>query len=215
MRHLTTGVTLEVVRAIAPLLAVAIILPATSVNAPASVFVQSLIGSVLAIAGTMFFLLSIRVGILSVEKAVGAALVDRRSLWLIIAIAFLIGFAATIAEPDVLVLSRQVEPITGGTVPEDSPVCIIGIGLALFVTMAIMRIVLVSRIVYLLTAAYLIAIILSFFTPPEFVPLAFDSGSVTSGVLTTPIVPALGIVVSSVLAGRSVISYGFGLLGLA
>jgi hypothetical protein len=112
-------------------------------------------------------------------------------------------------------LSRQVEIITDGAVPESNLVYIVGIGLAFFVTMAMLRIIFGFRIVYLLAASYLIVIVLSFFTPPEFVPLAFDSGSVTTGVLTSPIILALGIGFSSVLAGRSAISDGFGLLGLA
>lgn len=215
MRNLLKGKTLEVVRAVAPLIAVTIILQSTFVKAPAGTFIQFLIGSVLAIAGITFFLLGIEVGILPAGKTVGAGLVERRSLWLIIAIAFLIGFSATIGEPDVLVLSREADTITNGAVPEGGLVCIIGIGVAFFVTMAVMRIVFGFRMVYLLTGSYLIVILLSFFTPPEFVPLAFDSGSVTTGALTAPIVLALGIGVSSVLAGRSAMSDGFGLLGLA
>ena len=215
MRNLLKDKTFEVIRAIAPLIVVIIILQFTFVKAPADVFIQFLIGSVLAIAGITFFLLGIEVGILPAGKTVGAGLVERRSLWLIIAIAFLIGFSATIGEPDVLVLSRQADIVTAGAIPEGGLVCIIGIGLAFFVTMAVMRIILGFRIAYLLTASYLIVILLSFFTPPEFVPLAFDAGSVTTSVLTAPIVLALGIGLSSVLAGRSAIADGFGLLGLA
>lgn len=215
MRNLLKDTTLEVIRATAPLIVVVIILQFTFVKASAGTFIQFLIGSVLVIAGMTFFLLGIEVGILPAGKTIGAGLVERRSLWLIIAIAFVIGFSTTIAEPDVLVLSKQVETITGGAIPENNLVYIIGISLAFFVTMAMMRIILGFRIVYLLTASYLIVIVLSFFTPPEFIPLAFDSGSVTAGVLTAPIVLALGIGLSSVLAGRSAISDGFGLLGLA
>jgi len=215
VRNLLKATTLEVIRAIAPLIIVIIILQFTFVQASAGVFIQFLVGSVLAIAGMTFFLLGIEVGILPAGKTIGAGLVEKRSLWLIIAIAFLIGFSTTIAEPDVLVLSRQVEIITEGAVPESNLVYIIGIGLAFFVTMAMLRIIFGFRIAYLLTASYLIVIILSLFTPPEFVPLAFDSGSVTTGVLTAPIVLALGIGLSSVMAGRSAISDGFGLLGLA
>jgi hypothetical protein len=215
VRNLLKDTTLEVVRAIAPLIVVTIILQFTFVKAPASVFVQFLIGSVLAIAGVTFFLLGIEVGILPAGKTVGTGLVERRSLWLIIAIAFLIGFSATIGEPDVLVLSKQADVITEGTVSESSLVYIIGIGLAFFATMAVMRIIFGFRIAYLLAASYLIVIILSFFAPPEFVPLAFDSGGVTTGALTAPIILALGIGLSSILAGRSAISDGFGLIGLA
>jgi hypothetical protein len=206
---------LEVIRAIAPLIVVVIILQLTFVRASATVFIQFAIGSILAVVGLTFFLLGIEVGILPAGKVVGAGLVERRSLWLIIAIAFLIGFSTTIAEPDVLVLSRQVTIITDATVSESSLLYTIGIGVAFFVTMAMMRIILGFPIAYLLAASYLIVILLSLFTPPDFVPLAFDAGSVTTGALTAPIVLALGIGLSSVLAGRSAISDGFGLLGLA
>jgi len=205
----------EVIRAIAPLLVVVIILQFTFVKATAGAFLQFLLGTMLAIAGMILFLIGIEVGILPAGKTVGAGLIEKRSIWLIIAIAFLIGFSTTIAEPDVLVLSGQADLITEVTIPVGSLVYIIGIGLAFFVTMAVMRIILGFRIAYLLTASYLIVIILSFFTPPEFVALAFDAGSVTTGALTAPIVIALGIGLSSVMAGRSAISDGFGLLGLA
>ena len=215
MRTLLKDTTLKVIRAIAPLIVVIIILQFTFVQASAGVFIQFLIGSILAISGITFFLLGIEVGILPAGKTVGSGLVERRSLWLIIAVVFAIGFSTTIAEPDVLILSRQTDVITGGTVLESSLVYIMGIGLAFFVTMAMLRIIFGFRIVYLLAASYLIVIILSFFTPPEFVPLAYDSGSVTTGALSAPIILALGIGLSSVLAGRSAISDGFGLIGLA
>jgi hypothetical protein len=68
---------------------------------------------------------------------------------------------------------------------------------------------------YLLAAAYSLVIVLSFLAPAEFVPLAYDAGSVTAGVLTTPVVISLAVGLSSVLAGRSAVSDGFGLLGFA
>jgi hypothetical protein len=215
MRDLIKGKMLEVARAVAPLIIVLIIMQFTFVRAPADVFVRFLIGSVLAIFGITLFLLGIEAGILPAGKTVGAKLTERRSLWLIIAVAFLIGFSTTIAEPDVLVLSREAEIISAGAVPGPTLVYVIAIGLAFFAAMAMARIILGVRLAYLLTAGYLIVIFLSLFTPPGYVSLAFDSGSVTTGALTAPIVMALGIGLSSVLAGRSAISDGFGLLGFA
>ena len=58
-------------------------------------------------------------------------------------------------------------------------------------------------------------LVLSFFTPPQFVPVAFDSGGVTTGPVAVPVILALGIGFSSVLAGKSPLSDGFGLIGLA
>lgn len=215
MRNLIKDKLLEVARAVAPLIIVLVIMQFTFVRAPADVFVRFLIGSVLAICGITLFLLGIEEGILPAGKTVGSRLTEGRSLWLIIAVAFLIGFSTTIAEPDVLVLSREAENITAGAVSASTLVYVIGIGLAFFAAMAMARIILGVRLAYLLTAGYLIVIFLSLFTPPGYVSLAFDSGSATTGALTAPIVMALGIGLSSVLAGRSAISDGFGLLGLA
>jgi hypothetical protein len=215
VRQVLKNTTLEVLRAIAPLVLVVIILQFTLVHASAGIFARFLIGSILVIAGMTLFLLGIEVGILPAGKTVGSGLMEKRSVWLIIAIAFLIGFSTTIAEPDVLVLSKQAEVITGGAIHANTLVYIIGIGLAFFTAMAMLRIVLGFRMTYLLAASYIIVIILSFFTPPDFVSLAFDSGSATTGALTAPIVIALGIGLSSVLSGRSAISDGFGLLGLS
>jgi hypothetical protein len=215
MRNLLRNTVFEVIRAITPLVVVVVILQLTFVRASAGVFVQFLIGAILVIAGMIFFLLGIEVGILPAGKTVGSGLIEKRSVWLIIAIAFLIGFSTTIAEPDVLVLSKQAELITGGSINASSLVYVIAIGLACFVTMAMMRILLGIRLAYLLMAGYFIIIVLSLFTPPDYIALAFDAGSVTTGALAAPIIISLGIGLSSVLAGRSAISDGFGLLGLA
>ena len=81
--------------------------------------------------------------------------------------------------------------------------------------MAILRILLDIPMAYLISAGYIIILILSCFTPAEFVPVAFDSGGVTTGPMTVPIILSLGLDFSSVLAGKSPLSDGFGLIGLA
>lgn len=68
---------------------------------------------------------------------------------------------------------------------------------------------------YLLAGAYGLMLVLSFFAPAEFLAVAYDAGSVTTGVLTAPVMIALALGLSAVLAGRSAVSDGFGLLGLA
>ena len=67
----------------------------------------------------------------------------------------------------------------------------------------------------LLAASYSLMILLSLLAPTAFVPLAYDAGSVTTGVLTAPVLLALALGLSAVLAGRSAVSDGFGLLGFA
>ncbi|MBI4286678.1 MAG: DUF1538 domain-containing protein [Chloroflexi bacterium] len=207
--------TVEVLKAILPLVIAIIIMQFAFIKMPLGLFLQFLAGAVMAIAGMILFLLGIETGILLMGEAIGAELPKRRSLSLIVGIAFLIGFAATIAEPDVIVLTGQIDMVSQGTISGSFLVYVIGIGIAFFVAMAMLRIVFNFRMAYLLAASYFIILVLSFFTPPEFVPVAFDAGGVTTGPMTVPIIMALGIGFSSVLAGRSAISDGFGLIGLA
>ena len=206
---------LEVIKAFAPLIIVVCALQFTLVKAPTALFLQFLIGSLMAIGGMALFFMGIDLGILPMGRFIGAELPQRGSLLLIIGVAFSLGFATTVAEPDVLVLSRQVDAISQGAIPGNTVLYVTAVGVGIYVAMAMMRVVYGIRMAYLLAASYSIVILLSFFTPAEFVPLAYDSGSVTTGALTAPVVIALALGLSSVLAGRSAVSDGFGLLGFA
>ena len=206
---------LEVVTAISPLVVAVVVLQFALVKMPTTLFLQFIIGAVMVMAGMVLFLLGVDIGILPMGKALGAELPRRGSLPLIIGIAFLIGFAATIAEPDVIVLTNQVDVVSGGAIAKNVLVYIIAIGIAFFVAVAMLRILLGFPIAYLMAAGYTVIIILALFTPAEFVPVAFDSGGVTTGPMTVPIILALGMGFTSVLSGRSAMSDGFGLIGLA
>ena len=207
--------TLEVLQAILPITAAVLILQLTVIRMPANLIFQLLIGASMAIAGMVFFLLGVKIGLLPMGEAIGAELPRRGSLFYVVAIAFLIGFAVTIAEPDVIVLTDQANAVSQGSISESLLIYIIAIGIGFFVAVAIVRIILGFPIAYLLAAGYVIILILSFFTPAAFVPVAFDSGGVTTGPMTVPVILALGIGFSSVLAGKSAFSDGFGLIGLA
>jgi hypothetical protein len=130
-------------------------------------------------------------------------------------VAFAFGFATTVAEPDVLVLSRQVDAISRGAIPGHTVLYVTALGVGIYVALAMLRIVHGFPMTYLLAASYALIVVLSFFTPATFVPLAYDAGSVTTGALTAPVVIALALGLSSVLAGRNTVAEGFGLLGFA
>ncbi|MCC6947539.1 MAG: DUF1538 domain-containing protein [Bradyrhizobiaceae bacterium] len=206
---------LEVLKAVAPLVLVGCVLQFTVVHAPLALFIQFLAGSALAIVGMVLFFMGIDFGILPMGKFVGAELPKRNSLALIVAVAFSLGFATTVAEPDVLVLAGQVEAVSSGGISWRAVVTAIGVGLAALAAVAMVRIIAGWSMRYMLATAYLIALALSLFAPTDVVPLAFDAGSVTTGALSAPVMIALAIGLSSVLAGRSAVSDGFGLLGFA
>jgi Protein of unknown function (DUF1538) len=206
---------LEVLRSIGPLLGLICLLQITVVQAPAALFVQFVAGSILIVFGLVLLFLGVDLGILPMGRFIGAEMPRKGSVALIVAVGFAIGFATTIAEPDVLVLARQVDDLSKNGIDGTVILYVIGIGVALFTALAMARIVYALSLRLVLTGALGAAILLSFVAPAEFVPLAYDAGSVTTGVLTAPVVIAVAVGLSSVLAGRSAVSDGFGVLGLA
>ncbi|MGE5486673.1 MAG: DUF1538 domain-containing protein [bacterium] len=206
---------LEVIRAVAPLIAAVIVLQIAFVGASVALFLRFLVGAALAIVGMLLLFTGVDLGILPMGRFVGAELPKKGSMVLILAVGFLLGLATTVAEPDVLVLSSQVETASQGAVGGWSLVYAIAVGVGLFAALALLRIVWGFPMTVLLAGAYSLIVLLSFFSPVEFVPLAYDAGSVTTGVLTAPVLLALTLGLSSVLGNRSAVADGFGLLGLA
>ncbi len=202
-------------RAITPLIGVMCVLQVTVVHAPAAEFLRLLAGSLLVVFGMLLLLLGVDMGILPMGRFIGAELPRKGSVALIVAVALILGIATTAAEPDVLILASQVEAISQGDLSGLLLVYVIAVGVGVFAAVALLRIVNGSSFKVLLGASYLFMIILCVVAPPSFVPLAFDSGSVTTGVVTAPALLAVALGVSSVLVGRSTSSDGFGLLGLA
>lgn len=203
----------------APLVGLACVLQLTLVQAPTGLFLQFLAGSALATVGMLLLFEGIDVGILPMGRFIGAELPRRRSLGLILGVAFALGFAATSAEPDVLVLANQVEAASAaasaGAPSGQVLIYAIAGGVGIFTALALLRVVYGFSMAHLLTAVYASIIVLSLLAPADFIPLAYDAGSVTTGVITAPVVLSLALGFSAVFAGRSSLSDGFGLLGLA
>jgi hypothetical protein len=148
-------------------------------------------------------------------RFIGAKLAERSSLSLLLIVAFALGFATTAAEPDVLVLAGQVDESSRGALPSQLMVYVVAAGVGLFVVIGFLRVVLGFSMRLQLTAMYALMIALTFLAPATLIPLAYDAGSVTTGALTGPVVLAVALGVSSVIAGRSAVDDAFGLLGVA
>jgi hypothetical protein len=205
----------EVLRAITPLVGVVCVLQVTLVHAPASQFLGFLAGSVLAAFGMLLLFAGIDHGILPMGRYIGAELPRKRSIWLIVAVAVAMGFATTVAEPDVLVLATQVEAASKGALAGRALSYAIAIGVGALAAVALLRIVYGVPLTVVLAVTYALVIALSFIAPPDIAPLAYDAGSVTTGVLSAPVLLALALGMSAVLANRSAAMDAFGLLGLA
>jgi hypothetical protein len=205
----------EVLQAVIPLVAVVCAFQVLLVRAPLALFVQFLVGALIAVLGMLLLLAGIDFGILPMGRFIGAELPKKGSLWLIVGVAFALGFATTVAEPDVLVLAGQVAIASDGAIGERLLVYVIASGVAAFATIAFLRIVFGFSMVRLLTVIFGAIILISLVSPDTSIALAYDAGSVTTGVLTAPVLLAITLGLSSVLGERSAVADGFGLLGVA
>ncbi|MBP2242185.1 protein-S-isoprenylcysteine O-methyltransferase Ste14 [Cytobacillus eiseniae] len=205
----------EVIFAILPLSLVVIALQFTIIGMPTEIFIQFLIGILMVSIGLILFLLGVNIGLLPIGEMIGSSLPKMGKVWLVVFFGFLLGFVATVAEPDVRVLAKQVATVSDGTVPGNILIYTVALGVAIFVGLAMVRLVFNIPITYILIGGYGLIFLLSAFTPDQFVPISLDSGGVTTGPMTVPFILALGVGVASVLRGKAASSDGFGLVALA
>ena len=172
------------------------------------------VGAVLLIIGIGLFNLGADLAMTPMGTHVGAGLSRQKKLLLLLAVCFVLGMLITIAEPDLQVLANQVSAVMNGTVL----VYAVGIGVGAFLIVAILRIVFRRRLGSILMLFYMLlfalALMLVVSGNESLLPLAFDSGGVTTGPITVPFIMALGVGISSVLGDKKSKENSFGLVAL-
>ena len=172
------------------------------------------VGAVMLILGIGLFNLGADLAMTPMGTHVGAGLSRQRKLWLLLAVCFVLGMLITIAEPDLQVLANQVSGVMDGTLL----VYVVGIGVGAFLIVAILRIVFKRRLSNILSIFYMLlfamALLLVVNERQDLLPMAFDSGGVTTGPITVPFIMALGVGISSVLGDKHSQENSFGLVAL-
>lgn len=206
---------IDVLKSFVPLSLLITVLQFTVVFLPMAVFIDFILGAILASIGIYLFLLGVEVGLSPVGEMVGQSLSKTGKLSLILGFGFLLGFVVTIAEPGVQVLSNQVEFVSGGEVPGVVLLLFVSLGIGIFVALSLLRMIFNISLLKLLGAGYLVIFILALLTPASFVPIALDAGGATTGAMAVPFILALGVGVTSVLSKKAKSSESFGLIALA
>jgi hypothetical protein len=132
-------------------------------------------------------------------------------LW-VYAFAAAIGFSTTIAEPALLAVAMKASKVSAGTITVRGLRVAVAIGAAIGVTLGTMRIVTGTPLHWYIISGYVIVIVQTALAPRLIVPLAYDSGGVTTSTVTVPLVAALGLGLAETIPGRSPILDGFGLI---
>ena len=200
----------EALRSTLPIIVIVTLLCLTVVPLQTDLLLSFLIGSLLIIVGMGFFSLGTEVSMTPIGSKTGTCLTRTRNLPLILAASFLLGFAVTVAEPDLQVLAQTVPHI-------DTTVLLIavGVGVGFFLSVCMLRILTGLRLRWLLIVFYALVFLLAAFTDPEFLSIAFDSGGVTTGPMTVPFILALGMGVSNARSDGQAESDSFGLVALS
>ena len=134
---------------------------------------------------------------------------------LVYAFAAAIGFATTVAEPALISVSLKAEEVSGGAIDAWGLRLAVAVGVAVGVALGCFRIVTGTPLPWYIMAAYTVVIVQTFHSGRTIIPLAYDSGGVTTSTVTVPVVAALGLGLASSVPGRSPLIDGFGLIAFA
>lgn len=129
--------------------------------------------------------------------------------------ALLIGFSTTIAEPSLIAVAIKANEVSGGAIGVWGLRIAVAIGVAVGISLGCYRIVVGDPIHWYIISGYVVVVIQTSFAPKMIIPLAFDSGGVTTSTVTVPLVAALGLGLSQTIPGRNPLIDGFGLIAFA
>ena len=172
------------------------------------------VGAVMLVLGIGLFSLGADLAMTPMGTHVGSGLSRQKKLGLLLGVCFVLGMLITIAEPDLQVLANQVSAVMNGTVLVYS----VGLGVGGFLLIAILKIVFrrslsqILMLFYMLLFALALMLVVSGNEP--LLPMAFDSGGVTTGPITVPFIMALGVGISNILGDRRSKENSFGLVSL-
>ena len=170
--------------------------------------------SLLLIVGIGLFNLGADLAMTPIGEHVGSGLARSRKLWLLLSVCFGMGVLITVAEPDLSVLATQVSEVINGT----ALIVAVGVGVGLFLLLSVLKIVFRIQLSSLLIFFYMLLFALASLVVvggnEDFLPLAFDSGGVTTGPITVPFIMALGVGIASAFGGKNASENSFGLVAM-
>ncbi len=226
------GVFAATVRDVLPIAAILAFFQIAVLRQPIPHLKQVLVGFLYVLLGLALFLVGLERALFPLGETMAQQLTDplfvygedapartggvdwMRYYWVYI-FAGAIGFSTTIAEPSLIAVSLKAEEASAGTVSAFALRIAVAIGVAVSIALGAFRIVTGTPLHVYMMVGYLVVIVQTMFAPKKIIPLAYDSGGVTTSTVTVPLVTALGLGLASTVPGRSPLIDGFGLIALA
>lgn len=190
------------------------ILQFTVLKLPKQKLIQIGIGIAYTFLGLVIFLVAVEVGFMPVGFKIGKQIAEKSEALLVV-FGFVLGMVVVLAEPAVHVLNKQVEDVTGGGVKKIEMLIALSVAVGISIGLTLIRMIFKFSILYYLIPGYLISLGLSFFVPKIYTAIAFDSGGVASGPLTSSFILPLAIGACTTLWGEGEIySFAYGVVAM-
>ncbi len=211
----------DVALAVLPIILISIPFQIFAFKLPRREFLKMLFGVVPVYLGLLVFLSGIDFGFAFVGQYIGEIFFDSARpegfYWLLLVVGFILGAAITVSEPAVSVLGTQIETLTNGHIKRLTISLTLAIGIGFASMLSILKILTQIDILYFLVPLYAMALLMMPFTPKLFVGLAFDSGGVTGGALTSAFLTPLTLGIAQSVAKMtgseiSILTNGFGII---
>ncbi len=211
---------------LAPILTVVTIFQLLVIQQPIPNLLDLLLGTLLVVLGLTFFVQGLEQGLFPIGESMAYDFAKKGHLAWLLAFAFALGFATTIAEPALIAVGNEAANVAaiGGMILDTKEArenyalglrftVALSVGLAILI--GVLRILRGWPLHYLIISGYAGIVIMTIFAPPEIVGIAYDSGGVTTSTITVPLVTALGVGLASSIKGRNPMVDGFGLIAFA
>ncbi|MCL4410268.1 MAG: DUF1538 domain-containing protein, partial [Gammaproteobacteria bacterium] len=198
-----------------PIIAVVLIFQALVLRTVPDNSVSMAIGIAIVAIGVALFLQGLELSIFPVGKSLSNQFARKGSVPILLAFGFALGFSAVVAEPALIAVAQQAQDISGGRIDALTLRLIVATSVGLVVALGVFRTIFGYPLQWFMIIGYILVVIVTYFAPEEIVGLAYDSGGVTTNIVTVPLIAALGIGLASSIRGRNPLIDGFGLVALA
>ena len=199
----------EAIQSVLPIFVIVALLCLTLCPVTPDLMLSFLVGTLLVVVGMGLFSLGAEQAMTPIGVKIGTALTKSKNLPFILIASFLLGFAVTVAEPDLQVLAETVPHIHNTVL-----LFTVGTGVGFFLVVGMLRILTGKKLRIFLLVFYGIVFLLAAFTDQNFLGIAFDAGGVTTGPMTVPFILAMGLGVSKIRSDKSAEADSFGLVAL-
>lgn len=204
-----------VIKDVMPILLVIFFFQYVIIKKPVAHFLRITTGIVMVIFGLYAFIVGLDMGLFPIGETIAFQLTSMDNNLLIYLFAFLIGFSTTMAEPALLAIAIKAQEISEGSIQQNILRIVVALGVAIGIALGAYRIVAGDPIHYYIIVGYIFVIIFTYFAPKYIIPIAYDSGGVTTSTVTVPLVAALGLGLAENIEGRNPLIDRFGLIAFA